>query len=469
MLKDIRDICRESFPLFAAAMFPVLNPGQRLVPTYAFLAAAYALQLVAEGKIKRLIINVPPRSAKSFLGSICLPAWILGRDSTRRIICVSYSIDLATKHARDCRLLMAHPSYRFIFPDVHFGDKNTEIEMTTTRLGYRLSSSTGGTLTGRGGDPLILDDILKPQDAMSKSARDSAWEWFGTTAGSRLDNKAMGGIVVIEQRLHVSDISGRLLEQGGYHHVCVPAMAEEPQTLEIGFGRLLNRERGHVLDPVREPPDVLQRLRQELGTSNFEAQYQQRPVPLEGAMVKRDWFGRYLVQPHIVPGDRVILSWDCAMKDREINDYSVGIVSIVRPNGLIYILDVIRHRYEFPDLRRRVISEALKYSSCTTLVEDAGSGTALIQELRRHSGVTVLGRRPMGEKAVRLMAVCPHVEARKVWLPEVAPWLPEFERELLAFPAAAHDDQVDAFTQLLSYINGPRAPVARTGVYARQW
>jgi predicted phage terminase large subunit-like protein len=453
--------------MFAAAMFPVLNPGQRMVPTYGFLAAAHALQLVAEGKIQRLIINVPPRSAKSLLGSVCLPAWILGHNPGKRIICASYSTELATKHARDCRLLMAHPSYGFIFPNVHFGDKNTETEMTTTELGYRLAASTGSTLTGRGGDPLILDDILKPQDAMSKSARDSTWEWFGTTAGSRLDNKAVGAIVVIEQRTHVSDISGRLLEQGGYHHVCVPAIAEEPQTLEIGFGRLANRWPGHVLDPVREPAEVLQRLKRELGTSNFEAQYQQRPVPLEGAIVKREWFGRYMVSPNIHPHDRVFISWDCAMKDREINDYSVGIVSVLKADGRMYVLDVIRERYEFPDLRRRVINEALKYRGCTTLVEDAGSGTSLIQELRRQPGITVIGRRPEGEKAVRLMAVCPHVEAKRVWLPIEAPWLPEFERELMAFPASAHDDQVDAFAQLLAYMTRPRPPVAATGVYRR--
>jgi predicted phage terminase large subunit-like protein len=212
---------------------------------------------------------------------------------------------------------------------------------------------------------------------------------------------------------------------------------------------------------------VLQRLKRELGTSNFEAQYQQRPVPLEGAIVKREWFGRYMVSPNIHPHDRVFISWDCAMKDREINDYSVGIVSVLKADGRMYVLDVIRERYEFPDLRRRVINEALKYRGCTTLVEDAGSGTSLIQELRRQPGITVIGRRPEGEKAVRLMAVCPHVEAKRVWLPIEAPWLPEFERELMAFPASAHDDQVDAFAQLLAYMTRPRPPVAATGVYRR--
>jgi predicted phage terminase large subunit-like protein len=228
----------------------------------------------------------------------------------------------------------------------------------------------------------------------------------------------------------------------------IPAIAETEQSLPIGVGRFFTRAPGDVLDSQREPRDVLEQIRRELGSATFEAQYQQQPVPEEGDLVQWRWFASYDRAPGREPGDWVVISWDTAIKDREVNDYSAGIVAIVRPNGQVFILDVIRDRADFPTLRKRIVEEARKRQGTVTLIEDAGSGTSLIQDLR---GLTpIMGMRPVGDKVVRLQTVTPLIEAGRVHLPTRAPWLDAFKRELLSFPRSANDDQVDALSQLLA-------------------
>ena len=448
--RDLINGLRGNFTMFAVKAFNIVNPGQDWVPTPAFLAISHKLAEVEAGRIRRLVINVPPRSGKSLLLSIALPAFILGRNPTRRIVCASYSGELATKLNRDCRTVMTHPSYRILFPATVIAGKNTETELETGHGGYRYSTSVGGTLTGRGGNFIIIDDPIKPDDAMSELARDRVWEWFTGTVGSRLDNKAEDAIVVTMQRIHVDDLAGRLIEQGGWDVLTLPAIAEIEQKLVIAPDRTITRKIGEVLDPVREPREVLDQIKRELGSRTFEAQYQQQPVPEEGGLVQWRWFATYDAPPDRAANDRLVISWDTAQKDREVNDYSAAIVALVKPNRHAFILDVIRERLDFPALRRRVEQEAAKWRPATTLIEAAGTGTALIQDLR--SRVQVIGWQPIGEKAVRFSAVTPAIEAGQVHLPARAPWLDTFKRELLAFPASKNDDQVDAFSQLLTWV-----------------
>lgn len=449
--RDMLNLIRRQFALFAVKAFNVMNPGQRLQPTPAFLAISQKLADVEAGRIRRLLINVPPRSGKSLLASIAFPAFVLGRNPTRRVICASYSGDLAAKFARECRALMLHPAYRQLFPATVIAGKNTEAELETAHGGFRYSTSVGGTLTGRGGNFIVIDDPAKPDEAMSASARDRVWDWYTGTLGSRLDNKAEDAIIVVMQRLHVDDLSGKLLEQEGWEHLSLPAIATEEQELDIGNGRIRVRKAGDVLDPGREPLDVLERVRNELGSATFEAQYQQQPVPEEGGLVQWSWFGTYDAPPRQDSYDIFLISWDTALKDREVNDYSVGITGLVKPDNRVFILDVVRERMEFPALLRRVQEVSQKRRPAVTLIEDMGSGTVLLQSLPAH--VLKIPMRPIHDKVVRLHAVSPRIEAGQVYLPARAPWLDTFKRELLSFPKSGHDDQVDAFTQLLTWVH----------------
>lgn len=448
--RDLLAAYRIHFELFATKAFNIVNPGQRFAATGAVAAMAHVLAEVEAGNIQRLLITVPPRSGKSLLASIALPAYILGRDPTRRIICASYSGELAAKHSRDCRTVMTDPAYHVLFPATVIAGKNTESELETVDGGFRYATSVGGTLTGRGGNFIIIDDPMKPDEAMSRTARERVWEWFTQTVGSRLDNKAEDAMVIVMQRLHVDDLVGRLLDHGGWHHLLLPAIAETEQVIPIGHGRSYVRNLGDVLDPSREPRETLEQHRRDVGSQTFEAQYQQQPVPQEGNLIKWAWFQTYDRAPTCAPNDRMVVSWDTAMKDREVNDYSVAVVALVKPNRHVYVLDVMRDRMDFPTLRKRILEVARKYRSIITLIEDAGSGSSLLQDLRYT--IPLIGIPPSGEKVVRFQAVTPIIEAGQVYLPARAPWLEPFRRELLSFPASANDDQVDAFSQLLNWV-----------------
>jgi predicted phage terminase large subunit-like protein len=329
--------------------------------------------------------------------------------------------------------------------------KNTEMEVGTAHGGFRFATSVGGTLTGRGGNFIIIDDPMNSLDAMSRLARQHVWEWFTGTVGSRLDNKNEGAIVVVMQRLHVDDLAGRLLDHGGWHHLCLSAIAETEQSIPIGRNHYYVRKPGDVLDPARETYERLQDIRRDIGSANFEAQYQQQPVPEEGGLIQWKWFKTYDREPSLEPGSYLVMSWDTAMKDREVNDYTVGIRAIVKPGKQVYIVDVVRERMDFPTIRKRIIEEKNRHRGLFTLIEDAGSGTSLLQDLRKVPGLK--GIRPVGEKGLRFHGITPMIEAGHVHLPAQAPWLEAFKREVLSFPASANDDQVDALSQLLNWLH----------------
>ncbi len=252
---------------------------------------------------------------------MAFPAFCLGHNPARKIIAASYSADLAIKHANDCRTLMRTDMYRALFPGTVIGNgKNTETEFHTTARGYRHSTSPGGTLTGRGGDLLILDDIMNAKEAASDAKREAVINWYANTAFSRLDDKVNGAIVVVMQRLHQNDLAGHLRDQGGWTVLSLPAIADEPQSVPIGIQRVFNRPTGDVLHTAREPRSALEHLRTTLGSYNFSAQYQQRPIPVEGELIKWRWFKPFERAP-AGSGHTIVQSWDIGMKAGAGNDY----------------------------------------------------------------------------------------------------------------------------------------------------
>jgi predicted phage terminase large subunit-like protein len=456
------------FYSFIRASFPVISGGGHFLPNWHVEAMSYDLGEVMRGRTRRLIITVPPRSLKSICSSVALPAFALGHDPGRRIICVSYSDGLARKHANDCRALMRSALYRRIFPATRISPaKDTEAEVMTTARGSRLATSVGGTLTGRGGNLLIIDDPLKPKDAHSASARESLKQWYANTLLSRLDHKTEGSIIVVMQRLHPDDLVGHLLEQGGWAHLNLPAIAEEESIVRLGSNRSHRRRVGDLLHPERESRAALDELKASMGSMEFEAQYQHAPVPIGGNLIKWSWFKYYVTPPAPQPGDKVIVSWDTALSSSQLADYSACVVLLARGEA-IYLLDVVRARLEYPDLRRVVLQHHHRWrpiaSNYALLIEKKGSGLSLIQDLRRES-IYAIGVEPDGDKIMRMTAQTAPIEAGAVHLPAQAPWLDEFKKELLSFPFSRHDDQIDALSQALQRAFAPGPPVARFGHY----
>src|SRR5438270_13012519 len=251
-------ILRSEFWFFAQRCFAELNPQTAFATNWHLEVIAAALTAVREGRIRRLIINLPPRHLKSLMASIAFPAWCLGRDPSAQILCVSYAQDLADKLARDCRSIMMTSWYRRIFPTRLAPHRQAVQEFLTTRQGYRLATSNGGVLTGRGADIILIDDPLKPEEALSDAQRRAANEWFSHTLYSRLNNKRTGGIVIIMQRLHEDDLVGHVLAQEPWEVISFPAIAEEDEVHEIETilgPRTFMRRRGEALHPEREPLD----------------------------------------------------------------------------------------------------------------------------------------------------------------------------------------------------------------------
>ncbi|HEV3175080.1 MAG TPA: terminase family protein, partial [Stellaceae bacterium] len=260
-------LLRQDFGTFAARCFHDLNPQAELAMNWHLEVIAAKLTAVREGKIRRLIINLPPRHLKSLMASIAFPAYCLGHDASAQILCISYAQDLADKLARDCRSIMMSPWYRQMFPTRLALHRQAVQEFITTRQGYRLATSTGGVLTGRGADIILIDDPLKPEEALSDAQRQTANDWYDHTLYSRLNDKRHGVIVIIMQRLHEDDLVGHVLAQEPGEVVRFPAIAEtdEAHQIETIWGpRCFARRRGEALHPSREPLATLEMLRRTL-------------------------------------------------------------------------------------------------------------------------------------------------------------------------------------------------------------
>jgi len=455
----LRALLRRAPEAFVVKCFNYLAPSQTLTLNWHIQALAWHLEQVRLGHIRRLIINLPPRHLKSIVASVAFPAFVLGHDPFKRIICASYGNDLSEKLALDSRRIMTSGWYREVFPGTRISrEKNSVTDFLTTSGGNRLATSTGGVLTGRGGSLIIIDDPMKADDAMSDSKRKGVAEWFDNTLYTRLDDKRNDAIVVVMQRLHQEDLVGHLLGKGEPWVVLnLPAIAESDQSIQIGTNLYQHRRIGDLLQPAREPMSVLDDIKRTLGNYSFSAQYQQNPIPVDGEIFKWSWFQFFEKEPARA-GGRIIQSWDTASKSGELNDYSVCSTWLVRDN-LYYLLDVFRKRLTFPDLRQAVITQRDRWKPHAVLIEDKASGTALIQDLRRHGpggSVHAIAIEPEGDKLTRASAQSLAAEAGQIYLPKSAPWLADFRNEVAQFPNGSFDDQIDSMTQFLGWQRRPR-------------
>ena len=406
------------------------------------------------GRIRRLVVNLPPRHLKSLLASVAFPAWCLGHDPGLRLLCVSYAQDLADQLARDCRRIVASAWYRRLFATRLSASKTAVQEFVTTAQGHRLAVSVGGALTGRGADIVVIDDPLQPEAALSRTQRQAVNEWYDHTLYSRLNDKRSSAIVLVMHRLHQDDLTAHVLAQEAWEVVSLPAVAAaaECHAIDTRHGpRRWLRQAGEALHAGREPLAVLDHIRQTIGEYNFAGQYQQCPAPLGGGLVRRGWFRHY--PPDGLPAafDRVVQSWDTASRATELADYSVCTSWGIAGRDL-YLLDVLRRRMEYPELKRAVRAQCERFAADVVLIEDQASGIPLIQELTEEGLWAVTRYRPQADKIMRLNAQTAIIENGFVHLPEAAPWLAQYLDELTNFPNARHDDQVDSTAQALDWL-----------------
>ena len=395
---------------------------------------------------------MPPRSLKSFCISSALPAYLLGHDPSLEIVNISYGDTLVRAHTRIFRQIMHAPFFKKTFPDAVISSmKDNETESLTTKGGARLGVPMEGGITGRGGNMIIIDDPMKAQDAYSDTERERCYRNFTSTISTRVNNPATVRTIITMQRLHEDDLVGRLLAQGGFKHLNIPAIAMEEQTYKTGSGP---NDVHHVLPddlmhPERLTNEFLEEQRQTMGTSAFSAQFLQNPVPEDGEMFKRDWVGRYPGDPNPKNYGQIIQSWDTAIKTGVNHDYSACVTVGVR-QGEVHVLDAIERKLPLHSLQVLAAEHAIKWGAHVVLVEDANLGTELARYLLRCIRAAVIPIVPKGAKELRVSTAAAQAQAGRLFLPKKPlPWLDSLERQMFGFPNAKNDDLVDALAQVL--------------------
>jgi predicted phage terminase large subunit-like protein len=448
-LRELDAALRLRFDLFLHRCFLTVNPGDVFFDNWHIDAMAHQVELVKEGKVLRLVANVPPRNLKSLTCNVAFSAFVLGHDPRKRIFCISYGSELAAEHSAQFKAIVQSDWYQRIFPRMRI-KRIVDDDVYTTERGFRRWTSVMGAMTGMGGDLFIIDDPLKPIDALSDVKREAVNQWFSNTLVSRLDNKETAIMIVVMQRVHQDDLSGYLLrESETWTHLELPAIAEVPQRIPLGRGRYYDRQVDEVLHPAFESRETLQMLRREMGHPTFSAQYLQRPVPLEGALLPSEWFRYYTALPERDSRSYVLQSWDTAAKQGLLNSYSCCTTWLVHDRNY-YLLHVLRQRLTYPALRDMTMALAEQYKPRHILIEDATTGTALAEEIRhKYPGVRLI--KPDHDKQVRLFLQQAKFEQGRVWFPRTAPWLRLFLEELLSFPESKYSDQVDSVSQALAY------------------
>lgn len=404
----------------------------------------YALEDLAAGKHRWLIVNMPPQHGKSQLCSKFFPAWYLERHPKRHILLCSYEATFARHWGREVRNLLAERGRVRLMDDSQAADW-----WHLERFGGGMATAgAGGAITGKHADLLIIDDPHKNwQEVQSQTIRDGVWDWFLSTALTRLHEH--GQLLVVQTRWHEQDLTGRLLqfarEQRVPHvHLRMPALAEPNDPL--------GRTPGEALCEAFVSQAELLRRRELMGPRMFSALYQQSPVPADGELFRMEHFeSRYTAPPNEL---RILLSIDTAYKPRATNDYSVIDVWGLHESGY-YLLDSWQGRVPYPRLREIVQQYAAKWGAHVVLIEDAAAGQSLLQDLKTHTRLPVIPYRPQGSKQARVELALGVFEARRVHLPRSAPWLDAWIQQHLAFPHGAHDDHVDATTQAILYTLRP--------------
>lgn len=450
--KAIYSKASNDYGTFFRAAWPVLEPKTPLKRNWHQDLVAEYLTACHNRQIKRLIINLQPRMAKSNLVTVSFAPWVWQKRPEERFIFTSYADGLSSKHSVDRRTIIESDWYRKGFGDKFkmATDQNVKTEFMNDKRGVMIATSMHGTVTGKGCDVLIVDDPHDAQKAYSDAHRESDVAAFNQKFSTRLDDKENGVIIVVMQRLHDQDLTGVLLEQGGWEHLKLEGVAEKTKTYSFPIsGKSLVREQGSILHEAREGQDAIAEHKKILGPNGFAAQIQQEPTPLGGRIVDVRKFKKYLSVPPKF--QQMIQSWDMTFKDTSKSDFVCGQVwGRIGPD--FYLLPGwVRDRLDFVKTIAAVKNLTLKYSGAhRKIIEDTANGPAVISMLRSQIP-GIVPYKPKDSKEARLHAVLPFIEAGNVHIPDrsLDPRIDEFLIEVSRFPNGAQDDQVDAMTQAL--------------------
>ncbi len=433
-----------------AAYATFVSYGRYALPRHVRYLTA-ELEKVEAGKTERLAINLPPRHSKTWTAEHFV-SWFLGLHPELNVIWVSYNAEIAEASGRRIRNIVNDQRHYAVFPACQItADSSAVSRFGLTAGGNFFAVGAQGTLTGRGGDLIICDDLIQNDEAAySPRIKQGLWSWYQATLRTRCEPDAR--IVSIGTRWAVDDFIGRLLQDSNesWRLISLPAVAE-PGLLGKLLGRrdAIGRLPGEPLWSERFDLNALNQTRATVGPVVWASQYQQRPVALGGNVFKRDWFQTYTTAPETIT--QTIFSLDCAYKTGQSADYSVITVISATKNGY-YVRLVSSDRWEFPTLRQQVLALAQVWKPNVVLIEDTASGQSLLQTLKVETRLPIIGIKPKGDKLARANAVTAIVESGRVFLPAQAVWLDGFLDEMCGFPNAPHDDIVDSMTQALDYL-----------------
>jgi predicted phage terminase large subunit-like protein len=460
---------------FLKEAWKVIEPGVPFTKGWHLEAICEHLEAVADGDIKRLIINIPPRHSKSTLVSVIWPVWQWLKAPSTQFLCASYALSLAIRDNRKSRLLIQSPWFQSVYGSAFTmsSDQNMKSYFENSSRGYRLAVSTGSAATGHGGSILIGDDLHAIDEKESDVARESCLDWFDTTFSTRLNNPQTGAIVVIGQRIHEMDISGHLIDQGGWEHLCLPAEYERDRKCSTSIGWSDPRtEEGELLWKERFHRETLAQQKRNLGVLGYSALYGQRPIPPGGYVFNASYERLFTISPEqdmyqlVTPsGVRNFSISDCwelstsdvAAKAKEANDFTVFAHWAVTPEHDVLLLDLWRGHWTIPQQKEKArMFYRTHYSQRyrAFYFEDVGYQSAIGQDLLVE-GLPCMEFHPEGDKVLRAGGASIYQEAGKIFFLKGAIWLEDFRKEIYTFPKSAKDDQVDNLSMICMIVREP--------------
>lgn len=463
--------CRTSFDAFAQKAFTIVEPGTKYEWGWHIGCLSEHLQAVQTGQLKRLIINIAPRTLKSFLVTRSYPAWAMGKNPHEKFISTSYGYEVVEQNAIACRRIMKSDWYRSCFPATQISsdlDRNTHFE--TTVGGQYYAASALSPLTGIGASTILIDDPLKPMEAHSDAIRSSTNQNIRTTLFSRLNDQRTGKIILIMQRVHEDDPTGHLLKDGGWTHVKLPAEARTQVLIRLG-DKEWGMQKGQLLFPQRLSASILDQMRLDMSELNFEGQMQQEPVPVGGGEFKEDWLQYYSdVKPKEM---NVAILVDAAggddlnKKRKRTSDFTVmAVVGMGRDNNY-YLLDMIRDRLNPTDrietlflLHRKWNELCGKPPKCGYEKYGMMSDTHYIREKQKQDNynfpIVELGGRTMKEERIRRLI--PDMQQNRWYIPATMDYvdnegrkidlIKELKSEMATFPRSRYDDMLDSLSRI---------------------
>jgi predicted phage terminase large subunit-like protein len=452
----------ENFYKFVKAAWPTVVPGEPFQENWHVEAICDHLQALCAREFEALLINIPPRHGKSVLCCVMYPAWILAKDPAFRMIFASYSQTFAMRDSRETHRLIVSDWYqrqwgsKFRLAE----DADAQVRFETDKKGFRIATSIGGLGTGEGGDLIGVDDPHKADEVASDVQRQTVLDWWNVTMQSRTGRLGRTLRLIVMQRLHETDLSGDVIERGGYTHLCLPQEYEPVKTkLPTRAGwRDPRTEDKALLWPERWSREKIQATQKppRLSTVVYAGQYQQNPAPAEGGMFLRKWWKYYKISPEalLAKAEDKCWSWDFAFKDLKSSDYVAG-TAWVRIGADLYLLPhTVHDKLGYSASRAAVKSCSAMWPAIhAKLVEDKANGTAVVEDLQ-HTVPGLIAVEPRGGKESRASVMQPYCEAGNVWLPDpsIAGWVEQYVEEFRVFPNGRNDDWVDSSSQAVTWL-----------------